>query len=108
MEARSFAEMIQTFGLATAMLIVMGIFLWRLLGWIKPWAEKGMEAHLRFIAKTAETNEKLSDTLESTRKTIAELALNEQKALVNHEKLLSMEQDQNHLLKILVDRKETT
>lgn len=58
------ASLIQNFGLAVAILIVLGIFLWRLLVWIKPWIEKLITAHLAFVTTTSAAVAKITDTVD--------------------------------------------
>lgn len=58
------AALIQNFGLAVAILIVLGVFLWRLLVWLKPWIEKLVSAHLAFVASTSEAVAKISETVD--------------------------------------------
>lgn len=57
------ASLIQNFGLAVAILIVLGIFLWRLLVWIKPWIEKLVTAHLAFVTSTSAAVEKIGESM---------------------------------------------
>lgn len=58
-----FANLIQNFGLAVAILIALGVFLWRLLVWIKPWVEKLVNAHLAFVNSTSATVDELKQTV---------------------------------------------
>jgi small-conductance mechanosensitive channel len=48
------SNMVQTFGLAVTGLIALSWFIWQCVRWLKPWAEKVLQAHLDFIRRTEE------------------------------------------------------
>lgn len=65
------SNMIQTFGLAVAILICIGIFAWRVIVWFKPWAEKVITAHLTLVAALTECQKRQEAALEKVADTHA-------------------------------------
>lgn len=59
------SNMIQTFGLAVTILIFMGLFLWRIVVWFKPWAEKVISAHLSLVQALTECQRRQEAALET-------------------------------------------
>ena len=59
------SNMIQTFGLAVTILFLVGLFIWRVVIWFKPWAEKVIVAHLTLVAALTECQKRQEAALET-------------------------------------------
>lgn len=101
------ANLIQNFGLAVAILIVLGVFLWRLLVWVKPWIEKLINTHIAFVNSTSATVAKISDTVDelkslhvSTSSRLDDIASNSKRAsdllqkMANHQNVPGVKKQQ--------------
>jgi hypothetical protein len=77
-----FFHLVQTFGLATGLLVVIGIATWRVLVWLKPWVEKAFAAHIDFVATTAHTVAKLGLVQERQEDTLVQIARTQEQQAV--------------------------
>lgn len=54
-------QVVQSFGLPAGMLAALCLFLWRVLCWLKPWAEKLFERHIALLEENTKAVQKLQE-----------------------------------------------
>lgn len=90
------ASLIQNFGLAVAILIVLGIFLWRLLVWLKPWVERLITTHIAFVNNTNTAVSKISETIDELKCVHAETASKLEELVTSSKKASDLLQKMAH------------
>ena len=61
-----FLDIASKFGVPVAVMVAMGAFFWTIVRWLKPRADKVIDAHLEFVAsikKNSDENSALLNTL---------------------------------------------
>ena len=59
-----FVDVAKNFGVAASVLFAMGMFFWRVLVWLKPWAERMFQAHISLVTTLNDTQRKHETTLQ--------------------------------------------
>lgn len=65
---------VKSVGVSIAALIALATFLWRLLIWLKPWAEKAITAHINLVNVTCATIKRLEKSYVDQNESIAQVA----------------------------------
>lgn len=74
-----FLKFASQYGVTGAILLALLFALWRILTWLKPWAEKLFAAHLAMINAVTETQQKHDESLKQIAVTQERLATNQDK-----------------------------
>lgn len=108
-------ELIEKLGVPVGtLLLLLGAILfvgWRLLVWLKPWAEKAITAHIDLVTKTAMTVEKLGDsqqqqagTQERQQDTLEKIAWTQQQQAATQQQQANTQQQQAQLQEKTVEQ----
>ena len=58
-----FVDIAKNFGVEAVILFAMGMFFWRVLVWLKPWAEQMFQAHISLVTTLNDTQREHGQTL---------------------------------------------
>lgn len=85
-----FVQLLQAFGLPVALLAIVGLAIWRIILWLKPWAERAIQGHIDLLDATTKSLEKISDLHEQQAASMGQLA-QEQKEIRTSVERISIE-----------------
>ena len=65
--------LIQTFGFPAGLLLIFLGLGWKLILWVKPWAEKGIQGHVNLLEATSKAIEQIGDAHDRQSGTITKI-----------------------------------
>ncbi len=93
-----FSELVRALGLPGALLFIVGIVMWRVAKWAKPWGEEIVKSHLAFVRATSASMDANAARLERTFAALERVE--EQNAKAHHTILEALVESNKHLSRI--------